>query len=126
ISGTVTVAGSPAPSAGATVIASGPTYMQVTTAADGTYTISGLSAGSHHVSAQADGFGTSYYNAKPFDGQADQVVVGNGATTSGINFALAGHAGTISGRLTDTTGTIGIASAHVNVNVCGGGYVMGL
>src|SRR5207244_4502853 len=78
------------------------------TAADGTYTVSGLSTGSYRVGFaqfQFDCGGTSnyqpqFYTAKPSQATADPVSVTAASTTPNINGALQ-LGGQISGTVTD-------------------------
>jgi 5-hydroxyisourate hydrolase-like protein (transthyretin family) len=63
----------------------------VHTAADGTYSLGGLSAGTYRVSFSDPTHGlyvTQYYNNKTVYQQADVIVVGAGATTAGIDATL--------------------------------------
>ncbi len=124
ISGTVTNAiGTPI--AGAIVSASRTAccgYGYTTAAGDGTYAITGLAPGSYKVQAQAPGYAPTYYNGTYDYSAATLVAVASGATTPGINFALA-PAGSITGTVTNAFGTP-IAGADVSANsstCCGGG-----
>ena len=104
ISGTVTAA-SGAPIDNATVTAydsNGAQVTSTTTASDGTYTLTGLATGSYTVSFDPAGqnFVAAYYNGKSEFDTADPVAVTGGASTAGINEALAPGAsvsGTVSG-----------------------------
>ena len=61
------------------------------TAADGTYTITGLAAGGYRVQAIAYGtdYVVEYYNNTTYSNSAAQVAVTAGQTTSNIDFSLA-------------------------------------
>ena len=80
--------------AGQTVIGS------ASTAADGTYTVIGLSAGNHKVQFDggSTGYMTEWYNDKPDFTSADTVPVTIASTTPGINAALS-VGGRISGAV---------------------------
>jgi hypothetical protein len=89
------------------------------TDSDGYYTIQGLSAGdykvefqTHHVSASYVG---EWYNDKSSFNSADTLAVTSGQALTGINAQLA-DGGAVSGRVTDASGTVGIA--NVNVFIC--------
>ena len=93
-SGTVTdqATGSGTPIPGATVIAIGPSGItaSATTAANGTYTISGLPPGAYRA-AFVDGLGrrvTEYWNNSPDYAGGSIINVTAGTTTPGINAAL--------------------------------------
>jgi IPT/TIG domain/Carboxypeptidase regulatory-like domain len=106
-----------------------------TTAADGSYTVTHLTAGSYKVcfwasgatggSSDALGYVDQCYNNKPTSSTATPVTVTLGATTPGINAALAGG-GAVSGTVTDAGGAHhGLANVSVNVwspSTGGGGY----
>src|SRR2546425_6334661 len=97
--------------------------------ATGVYTISGLAPGSYRVQAQADTFATQWWNGKATFGTADIVTVTGGATTSNIDFNLAGGPGTnsaggISGQVTQTNGTTPIPFAGVSVTLPSGDFVL--
>lgn len=79
------------------------------TAADGSYTLSDVPAGSYFIVFNLQGGGNpnyvqQFYNNKSTIESADPVTVAEGSTTSDINAVLetAGH---IAGRVTDATGT---------------------
>ncbi|MDP6455794.1 MAG: carboxypeptidase regulatory-like domain-containing protein [SAR202 cluster bacterium] len=63
-----------------------------TTAADGTFEILGLQAGGYRVAVEARGQGLvfEFYNNTSDWDKAQKVIVTNGTSTTGINFALAG------------------------------------
>ena len=81
------------PIAGATVdalLAAGCCAFSVaTTAADGTYTIAGLPAGSYLVFASAAGYASEYFDDAKDPDLADAVSVSAGADTPNVDFALA-------------------------------------
>ena len=117
ITGTVTD-GSSVPIAGAAVEASGVTccggYGNTTTAADGTYTITGLLPGNYRLSAVASGYASEYYDGTHDYNAATQVGVSLGMTISDIDFALE-LSGSISGTVTDESATP-IAGASVSAS----------
>jgi M6 family metalloprotease-like protein len=136
IAGTVTDGGG-TPIAGANVYAFGETCCPgATTAADGTYTITGLAPGSYRVQASATTCPVSpptggpcvvypwqYYNGVYDYYAATLVTVAGGATTPAINFALLPGGG-MSGVVTNASGTP-IADAQVQASTqtcCGSGY----
>ncbi len=76
----------------------------ITTAADGTYTLADLGAGAYKVWAQDCGrleWTQSWFDGKTSITEADLVTVVAGATTSGIDLVLLGTA-TVEGTVTDT------------------------
>jgi hypothetical protein len=79
-------------------------YNSADTAADGTYTITGLPAGPYCVFVTDDGSALAgeHYNDKTSCDTADPVTVGN-TVVSGIDFALS-PGGSISGLITDPLG----------------------
>ncbi len=89
------------------------------TNSEGYYTINGLSAGDYKVEFQAYNTPGNYlgewYNDKNSFESADTVSVTAGQTTTGIDAQLADGGG-ISGRVTDSTGTVGIT--NVDVQIC--------
>ncbi|MGH9225606.1 MAG: MSCRAMM family protein [Acidimicrobiales bacterium] len=97
VSGTVTPDGTGTPLAGICISSfhatTGFSFFRPRTAADGTYLVTGLVPGSYRVRfqdcASPPNWVTEYYNDKPDSNSADLVVVNGGATTSGINAALA-------------------------------------
>jgi hypothetical protein len=102
----------------------GPGY----TAADGTYTVGGLSPGTY----KARTFNSSAYVDEVYDNQScvsgdcdlaagDPIIVAVGATTSGIDFALA-RGGSISGRVTRSDTSAGLPGVGVAVWVDWGTY----
>ncbi|MBW8014967.1 MAG: hypothetical protein FVQ82_02195 [Planctomycetes bacterium] len=105
ISGTVTdnSDGSPIPSVWVRAydLVSGTYVGGVSTDLNGVYTITGLTTSSYRVYVSLQqGFVKQYYNNKYNSNDADAVSVTLGATTSGIDFALA-EGGTITGTVTD-------------------------
>src|SRR5262249_12105883 len=123
ISGIVTQGtGAPSPGAaiaGATVSLTGidAAALRATAVTDagGNYTFSGVVAGSYRVTASAAGFATRWFNNQPTFNSATPVVVNAGAATSGINLALPGGAGAISGRVTLADGITAVANANVSI-----------
>jgi hypothetical protein len=105
ISGTVVAEGTGTPLSGICVSAphpvSGSSIFRVTTGADGTYLISGLAPGSHKVKFEdcvsPIDYAVEYYDNKGDFSSGNLVSVSAGATTSGVNAALA-----LGGRMTGT------------------------
>jgi hypothetical protein len=113
ISGTVTDAGTAAPIdyAYVSIFDSAGTYVASGSGYSGTYTVSGLPAGTYYVHATADLYRSELYNDVPCPGGPPSgcsfsagtlVSVQLNTTTSGINFALT-RLGAISGTVTDQT-----------------------
>jgi YD repeat-containing protein len=97
-------------------------YPPVFTQPDGTYTLSGLSAGSYKLLFNGNAaFASQWYNNKTTSLQADFVPATVGATTSGINAVLA-PAGSIAGRVTNQAGT-GIGYVWISVYGPSGNYL---
>ena len=95
------------------------------TAADGTYTISGITAGDYRVQVRApeQGLAGEFYNDTTQWHQAAKVSVTAGATTANVDFALAGG-GSISGTVVRDAGGTAVANADVwaeTYQCCGGG-----
>jgi hypothetical protein len=98
-----------------------------TTNPDGTYTVTGVPAGTDYQvcfdgssatggSSDASGYVGQCYNNQPRNGTRTPVTVTAGATTPAINAALAGGAGKVSGTVTDAGGTHhGLEGVWVNV-----------
>ena len=90
-----------------------------TTAADGTYAISGLSAGNYDVEFSVAGCGTTgsyltqWYNNAATSSTAHVVPVTAGATTASINAALI--SGAITGTVTAATGGADLGGICVDV-----------
>jgi hypothetical protein len=105
VTGTVTNASGGATLAGATVTDSGGT--SATTNGSGVYTLSGLTPGSHTLTASATGFTTS---------QPQAATVTAAQTTANINFALTPvpTTGAVTGTVTSASGGTPIASATVS------------
>lgn len=107
LSGTVTTAGG-APLAGISVYVltlAGGYVGQTQTAADGTYVVRGLAAGSYRIQfydQQNRGYVSEYYDDATYS-TATPVVVRAGATTSHVDAQLA-LGGSISGRVTNAVG----------------------
>ncbi|QEE28001.1 hypothetical protein FTW19_08330 [Terriglobus albidus] len=114
LAGTVTKTsdGSPISGCNIQVLKAGTVAGNATTAADGTYSIANLAAGTYDVIASATGYGTSR--------TPNIAVTVNSAATA--NFALA-TPGTVSGHVTKTDGVTGISGATVSMSQ--GGEVMG-
>src|SRR5207237_1426926 len=114
VHGTVTAADTGQPLPGVAVLATGPGYANVTTAADGSYTVTGLAAGDYRVWFQpapgAPDVG-QYFGGSTDWNAATVVTLAAGATRTGVDTQL-GPAATISGRV---TGPDGQAVAGVNV-----------
>ena len=121
ISGTVTDLANPTGLAGVCVSVKSSTGSgQTTTAADGTYSISGLPAGSYIVEFDPSCSGTvftsdltQWYNDAPTQADADPVTVTGGQTASGISALLFSTAGTLPGAPTNVAAIWGNASAIV-------------
>jgi 5-hydroxyisourate hydrolase-like protein (transthyretin family) len=79
---------------------------------NGSYTVSGLASGTYRVRAEADGYFSQYYNGDTTPGSAEEVLVTDPNTTSGIDFAL-GEGGSLSGSVYQADGTTPIIGAHV-------------
>ncbi len=87
------------------------------TDSNGEYTVTGLSAGSYRVMADASSSGYSplFYNNTPESSRATAVVVGQGATVSNIDFSLSAG-GSISGTVYQTDGTTAVVGAFVRAH----------
>ena len=129
IAGTVYEADGTTPIAGANVRAE--SYVccgggdGIRTAADGTYTLTGLAPGDYRVRARAGarGFSREFYNETSEWDLAAAVAVTAGTTTSEVDFTLAAG-GSISGTVYETDGTTPVANADVWADAyvcCGGG-----
>ena len=86
-----------------------PGYGYATTASNGTYSMTGLAAGSYTAQFQATGscritgnYVTQWYNNETSSGSANPVSVTVGGTTPSINAAMQ-PGGTITGTITDTS-----------------------
>ena len=95
-----------------------------TTAGDGTYTITGLTAGDYRVEVFADdqGYSNEFYNDTMDWSLAARVSVTAGATTSGISFSLA-SGGTIAGTVIRDSDSSKVENAWVwaeAYDCCGG------
>lgn len=92
ISGTVTDQATGLPIAGANVQASEVPCCYIngsaTTAANGSYTITGLRSGNYHMTSSASGYAWEYFNNAYDAGAATLVAVADGVLAYGINFAL--------------------------------------
>ena len=109
ISGTVVDSSTAAPIASVTVTAYSTSLYSATpptttTAANGTYTLSGLAPGSYDVSFAdyAQSHLVQWYPQQPSQGSATPVTVSSGGTTSGINGDLIAGGG-ISGTITSSS-----------------------
>jgi hypothetical protein len=93
-------------------------FYGVNTDEDGYYTLYGLAPGNYKVQFNTNNASGNYsgewYNDKSSFENADIVVVNVGLTTTGINAQLA-EGGAISGRVTDSTGTVGIYNVNVQI-----------
>ena len=92
------------------------------TAADGTYTITGLASGDYRVHAEGKGLAGEFYDNTADWGQAARVTVTAGQTTSAINFSMAAG-GTISGVVLRASDNSPIVDADVwamSYDCCGG------
>jgi hypothetical protein len=101
-------------------------YQSAETAADGSYTVTGLAAGTDYEvcfyasgatggSSDAVGYVNECYDNQPAAGTLTPVTVTAGATRTGINGSLGG-AGAVSGTVTDAGGTHhGLAEVLVRV-----------
>lgn len=95
------------------------------TASDGTYTITGLSAGSFRVQFSAPvGYANEYYNNTPDWGSATLVSVVEGQTTANINAQLE-LGGAISGMVTGPDGTTPLEGITVFATPTGGAFGIG-
>jgi hypothetical protein len=138
ISGTITNSSTNAPVQGVTVNVfntNGSRVRFATTAANGGYTVTGLPTGAYFVItfSGALGFADKAWNNVPCpDGNCDPspsnaVLVTNGATHPGINFALDPAAptasGTITGIVTDSSTGLGIPGIVVQLFNSSGGLI---
>jgi len=132
----------------------GPSQIQVMTAADGTYTISGITPGSYYIEFSSCGTGvyaTQLYNGTAAGASspanATLVVVAAGSSTTNINAVMSASVGGISGTVSlagggpvsdvcvyvipQSTGTVGMwppptTSGHFTaVGLVAGGYLVG-
>jgi len=92
------------PISGATVsisnVSLGPPVATVQTGTDGSYTVSGLAAGSYIVSASATGHAIKFWNNKPNRPLADQVAITAAVGAANIDLRLEAG-GPLSGKVTD-------------------------
>ncbi len=118
ISGTVTNATSKAAIAGVEVQvydSEGNFVAFADSAANGTYTVSGLATGSYEVEfVPGAGYLGQYYNGAATPFEASKVPVTAGATTSPVNAALL-SAGEISGTVTSAASKAGLPEVEVQV-----------
>ncbi|MGP0052328.1 MAG: carboxypeptidase regulatory-like domain-containing protein [Solirubrobacteraceae bacterium] len=127
ITGTVTDASTNAPLSGVSVSVydsfGDPVGNGVSTGADGTYTVTGLQTGSYRLEFSAEGqnYITQYYSGKASLSEATPIPVSTGATTAGINAALA-IGGKITGTVTAAAGNVPLPGTEVSVyDISGGG-----
>ncbi len=119
LSGTVTVAGTGAPAANVTVIASGSkTTLVGQTASDGTYKVGGLPADSYTVSFSSSNYVFEYYDGVTSYSDSTPVVVTAGGDAGGIDAQLT-PAATISGVVTDSKSSDPINDGHLCVSATG-------
>jgi len=71
----------------------------VSTGSDGTYRLTGLSAGDYRIRANGAGFDTLWFPDSPTHAEADDIKVALDATEDGKNFVLSGQPASISGRV---------------------------
>ena len=92
------------------------------TAADGTYTLSGLTAGDYRVQVHIEkgSLAGEFYNDTPDWEKASKVTVTAGATTANVSFSL-GAGGSISGTVLKASDSTPVANADVWVNSYDGG-----
>lgn len=84
------------------------------TAADGTYTVSGLATGNDIVEFSPTGnYVSQFYNEKPSPAAADRVSVTAGNTTSGIDAAMV-----VGGQITGTVTDASTMAALEGIQVC--------
>ncbi|MEZ3159268.1 carboxypeptidase regulatory-like domain-containing protein [Microbacterium sp. BWT-B31] len=124
ITGTVTVERTGAPLAGVSVSASGAGYAMATTAADGTYALSGLAPGEYRVyfSAQpASGLVNEYWPNTHDYFAATAVTVAAGASIPGIDASLVASA-SIAGQVDNYQASIenGLTVTAYSINDAGG------
>ena len=126
INGTVTDAATGKPIAGVSVDASSANSDgYAATAADGTYSIGGLPAGTYTVSFStygSDDHATQYYNGRTSGASPDPVSVAAGQTTSSIDAAMT-TGGAIAGTVTDASTGDPVACETVIVYDSSGNYV---
>ena len=116
ISGTVTRDSDGTPISGAEVSANSETggWGHATTAADGTYSVTGLPTGSYRVRVEASsqGFAEEFYDNTTDWEQATQIAVSAGQTAASIDFSLRGG-GSISGTVVRHSDGTPVAEADV-------------
>ena len=71
----------------------------VSTGSDGTYRLTGLSAGDYRIRASGAGFDTLWFPDSPTHADADDINVALDAVEDGKNFVLSGQPASISGRV---------------------------
>lgn len=90
--------------------------------ADGTYTITSLSAGHYYLAVSATDYGGVYYDGGCDDPRATQVEVVPPHDTAGIDFLLAPEA-TVSGHVYQSNGATPIEGATVSIWPLAGGQI---
>ncbi|MEE8442956.1 MAG: carboxypeptidase-like regulatory domain-containing protein, partial [Dehalococcoidia bacterium] len=126
ISGTVIEAATSTPLEGAVVFVNdaqtGDAAGNATTAANGTYTVSGLATGSYRVQVNATslGYPIIYYNSASGPDTATAVAVVNAVDTPSIDFSLS-TGGSISGIVRKASDSSPVANADVWANDYDGG-----
>ena len=108
------------------------TVSYATTAADGTYAISGVQAGSYTVEfadcATPAGYVAQWYKGAASKSASTPVIVAGGATTTAINASMAAIVrGSIAGRVTDSSlaPVSGVCVDAFSASVYGGTYPVG-
>lgn len=130
VSGVVTVAGAAPTATWSLVEAYDPNGIyeaSTQTDATGSYSLVGLTPGFVKLEFSAGGFVTKYSTNRASLGTADKIAVSSGKTVTGANANLL-PAGSISGIVTNSDGTVGNASypygyATASVYTTAGGYV---
>src|SRR5439155_4345429 len=84
----------------------------------------GLEPRNYKVSAESNGFGTIFFNNQTNFTSGNVVTVNSGATTGGINFALPGNAGGITGRVTLADGVTPVPNAQVSARTPAGDRIL--
>jgi YD repeat-containing protein len=123
ISGKVTAASTSTALAGIEVCASGGSFRCTTTAADGTYTVSALTAGEYRVEFAVPyksglNYLRQYYSNKASSAEADSVAVMLGSKTAGIDAAMH-EGGQLAGHVTASGSKTPLAGIEVCANKIG-------
>src|SRR5262249_49305693 len=95
------------------------------TSAVGTYAIGALPPRNYKVSAEMPGFAIQFFNNQANFPAGNLVAVNGGATTGPVNFALAGNAGGIIGKVTLLDGVTPVVGASVSIKGLGGDNFVG-